>query len=326
MSLFRRVAAIFLSGALLAPIPALAAPQDAVFNKEGVWAIDVDHGACGASRTLQDGSTFLFRAQDGRLTFGLFGDASLKVARAGRVETEAYGFDFTPSYLEKGHVLFFDGDLTPRAVAALRLARRVRVLTDGRLVADMTFEGTGFEAALDGLIACSQGDSGWWGKGVGAQADDTGPRPDRAADNPVLNKEGDWAIAVSEDPGVCIAQAVVDEHKQIQILAALGRTGLAVGSDADLPRGRRGKVETDGYAFDFTPGYGGTRYLTSNEPFDDATFAALHRAKWLRVSVDGRPLVDIDLTDTGFAALLDSVAACSKSEKGWWGDGAKRPG
>ena len=85
-------------------------------------------------------------------------------------------------------------------------------------------------------------------------------------------------------------------------------------------------METDGYAFDFNPGYGGRRYLSSNEPFDYAALVALHRAKWLRVSIDGRQLLDIDLTDTGFAALLDSVAACSKGEKGWWGDGAKRPG
>lgn len=326
MSFFRRLAAIFLSGALLAPTPAFAGPQDAVFNKERVWAIDVDHSACAASRTLQDGSIFLFRAQEGRLTFAFFSNPPLKVGRTGRVETEAYGFDFKPSYTPKTDGLFFDGELSPRAVAALRLAREVKVLTDGRPVVAMTFEGTGFESALDGVIACSQGDSGWWGKGVGAQADDTGPRPDRAADGLVLNKEGAWAIAVSKDPGVCIAQALVDEHTQVQILAALGRTGLAVGSDADLPRGRRGKVETDDYAFDFNPGYGGTRYLTSKEPFDDVAFTALHRAKWLRVSVDGRQLVDVDLKDTGFAALLDSVAACSKGERGWWGEGAKRPG
>ncbi|HEX4710238.1 hypothetical protein [Phenylobacterium sp.] len=326
MRFFRRLAAILAFGAILAPLPTAAAPQDAVLNKEGYWGIDVDHGACAASMTLQGGSVFLLRAQDGQVTFALFGRAPLARGKVVRLETEAYGFDFRASYGEDGASLFYDGDLDAKALAALRLARQVRVLADGRQVAAMTFEGTGFPGALDGVVACSQGDSGWWGRGVGAQVTDTGPRPDRGADGPVFNAEGDWAIAVGEDPGVCVAQASVDEHMQIQILAGLGRLGLAVGSDADLRRGRRGKVETDGYAFDFNPGYGGRRYVSSNEPFDNAALAALHRAKWLRVSIDGRTLLDIDLTDTGFAALLDSVAACSKGEKGWWGDGAKQPG
>jgi hypothetical protein len=326
MSIFRRLAAMLAFSAILAPLQAAAAPQDAVFNKEGFWGIDVDHGACAASMTLKGGSVFLLRAQDGQVTFALFGRAPLARGKVVRLETEAYGFDFRASYGDDGASLFYDGDLDARALAGLRLARKVRILADGRQLVAMTFEGTGFPDALDGVVACSQGDSGWWGRGVGAQPTDTGPRPDRAADGPVLNAEGDWAISVGEDPGVCIAQARVDEHRQIQVLAALGRLGLAIGSDSDLPRGRRGKVETDGYVFDFNPGYGGRRYLSSKEPFDNAAFVALHRAKWLRVSVDGRQLLDIDLTDTGFAALLDSVAACSRGQKGWWGDGAKRPG
>jgi hypothetical protein len=312
--------------ALLAPLSALSAPADAVFNKEHVWAIDADHGACAASRTLEDGSVFLFRAKDGQLTFGVFPNSPRKPGLRGRVETEAYGFDFAPSYREDGHVLFFDGDLSARAVAALRLARQVKVVVDDQLVVAMTFEGTGFEETLDGVVACSKGVSGWWGKGVGSQASDTGPRPDHQTRQPILNKEGDWAIAVGEDPGVCIAQAAADDHVQIQIVAGAGRIGLAVASDQDLPRGKRGKVETDVYAFDFKPGYGGPRYVSSNDPFDGAAVLALHRAKWLRVSIDGRPLLDIDVTDTGFAELMDSVAACSRGEKGWWGEGAKRPG
>jgi hypothetical protein len=238
MSFFRRLAAMLAFSAILAPLQAVAAPQDAIFNKEGYWGIDVDHGACAASMTLQGRSVFLLRAVNGRVTFGLFGRAPLARGKVVRLETEAYGFDFRASYGDDGASLFYNGDLDAKALAALRLARRVRILADGRQVAAMTFEGTGFPDALDGVVACSQGDSGWWGKGVGAQATDTGPRPD----------------------------------------------------------------------------------------LDNAALVALRRAKWLRVSIDGGQLLDIDLTDTGFAALLNSVAACSKGRKGWWGDGAKRPG
>jgi hypothetical protein len=96
-------------------------------------------------------------------------------------------------------------------------------------------------------------------------------------------------------------------------------------SDADLPPGRRGRIQTNVAGFDFTANYGGTRYLTSDQPFDRAAMDVLRRAKWLRVNVDGRQLLDVDVTDTGFAEMLDAVAACSRGEKGWWGKGAKPP-
>ena len=179
MSFFRRLAAILAFSAILAPRQAAAAPQDAVLNKEGYWGIDVDHGACAASMTLQGGSVFLLRAQDGQVTFALLGRTPLARGKVVRLETEAYGFDFRASYGDAATSLFYDGELDAKALAALRLARKVRILADGHQVAAMTFQGTGFPDALDGVVACSQGDSGWWGKGVGAQATDTGPRPDR---------------------------------------------------------------------------------------------------------------------------------------------------
>jgi hypothetical protein len=323
MRLFRHLLIVAGLVASLAPGAALADAGHGVFNKEHVWAIDVDGGACAVSRTLDDGSVFLFRAQDGDLTFGFFPQTPLKPARTGRIETEAYGFDFAPSVGRGGETLFLDGAFNARAVAALRLARRVKVLTDGKVAVAMTFEGTGFEEALDGVIACSEGASGWWGPGVAPTDTDTGPRPDKPADGLVFNKEGAWAIAVSEEPGVCVAEARASDHLAIQILAYRGTTGLAVSAERALPKGSQGRLQTDGYAFDFTPQYGGRRYLTAKQPFDVAAIQALYRAKWLRVSIDKRQLLDIDLTDTGFADLLDAVAACSQGRKGWWGAGAK---
>ena len=327
MEVFRRLVVSFAVAALgaLAPATAFADASQAVFNAEGVWAIDVDHGACAASRTLKDGSTFLLRAQNGQITFGLFTDKPVETGKTGRIETEAYGFDFKPSFGDRGTTLFFDGEFNARAVAALRLASEVRLLVDGRLVEAMPFEGTGFEAALDGVIACSKGASGWWGLGVGAQPGDTGPRPDTQTGKVVLSKQGIWGVAVSESPGICIAQAAADEHTDIQILAAVGVMGLAVASDGDLIQGREGRVQTDDYAFDFKAGYGGSRYMSSDEPFDKVAVQALRRATWLRVLIDGKPLVDVDLRNSGFMELLDSVAACSRGQAGWWGAGAKRP-
>jgi hypothetical protein len=89
MGRFRRWMILAGLAALLAPAQALADAKDGVFNKEHVWAIDVDHGACAASRTLDDGSVFLFRAQEGQLTFGFFSRSPLKAGKAGRLETEA---------------------------------------------------------------------------------------------------------------------------------------------------------------------------------------------------------------------------------------------
>ena len=326
MSLFRRLAAVLAFSAILAPLQAAAAPQDAVLNKEGYWGIDVDHGACAASMTLQGGSVFLLRAVNGQVTFALLGRAPLAGGKIVRLETEAYGFDLPASYTRDATGLFNDGELAAKPLAALRLARQVRILVDGRQVAAMTFEGTGFPGALDGVIACSKGEKGWWGPGLGASRASDGPIPNKPTDTPVVNKEGAWAIAAGE-PGVCVAEADAGDHRVLQVLSALGRMGIAVGSNGgSLPSGRNGRVETDADAFDFKPEYGGKGYMAMSKPFDAEAIAALARAKWIRVSVDRRVLVDVSLEESGFAELLKSVAACSRGEKGWWGEGARRPG
>lgn len=323
MNLARRVFALFAVAAnLFWPVAAFADAKDAVLNKEGYWGIDVDRGACAASMTLQGGAIFLLRAQKGQVTFGLFGKRPMARGKAGRIETEAYRFDFAPSYGEDATTLYTKVGLDARALAALRLARQVRILTDGQPVAAMTFEGTGFEGALDGVIACSMGQTGWWGPGVGAKTAEA-PPAGKSGYAPVMNKEGDWELGASSVAGVCVGQAKVDEHVILQILGASGQLSVAVGSDKALPRGRKGHVQTDSYAFDFTPDYNGDDYMSSRDTLDSQATFALRRAKWIRVSVDGRQLFDADVTDTGFPELMDSAAACSRGEAGWWGKGAK---
>jgi hypothetical protein len=318
----RLTAFLAVAALLLTPTAAFAAPKDAVLNKEGYWGIDVDDGACAASMTLQGGSIFLLRALHGQVTFALFARAPLAKGKVVRLETEAYGFDFRAEYADDATSLFHAGGMDARALAALRLARQVRILADGRPVASMTFEGTGFEGALDGVIACSRGEKGWWGPGVGAKPAAQGPAPDKLTPERVFNKEDIWSIAV-RSPGVCIAQADGDGDRQLQVLSAAGRLGLAVESaDQALPQGRKGHVETDAYAFDFKPSYAGKRFVAMDKPLDSQALFALAHAKKIHISVDGRELLDAYLEGSGFAEALTSVDACSRGEKGWWGEGA----
>ncbi|WP_430424188.1 hypothetical protein [Phenylobacterium sp.] len=314
----RLVHALVLIAALLAR-PALAAPQDAVMNREGYWGIDVDSGACAASMTLQGGSVFLLRALDGEVTFGLLGVRSpVRKGKAGRIETDAGGFDFAPSYGEDAMTLFYAETLDAKALDVLRPARQLRVLIDGAPVAAMTLEGTGFEGALDGVVACSKGQAGWWGKGVVADA----------SDGPVLvyQREGDaWGIVTGET--TCLASAAAPDDRQLQLLSVGGRIGIAVGTTTGkLPKGRKARVVTDSYSFEFTPEYSdGATYLNSADLLDSADAFALRRAKALRIVVDGRTVLDVAFDDDSFLQIIDAVTACSRGEKGWWGEGAKPP-
>lgn len=295
---------------LVAGGPAHAAPEDAVMNKEGFWGIDVDGGGCAASMTLQGGSVFLLRAVDGNVTFGLFSRMALPRGKTGRIETEAYGVDFEPSYGEDATTLYYKGDLDARALAALRLARQVRVLTDGRMVASMTFEGTGFESALDGVTACSKGESGWWGKGAGAE-------PAVAE-----HKDGLWRMMADNEHGICTALVAVDETYAFALIAGGGQIGFSVVGDEPFKRGRKGRFETDKYSFDFKPAYDGD-VLLSEKSLDSQAQFALRRAKTALISIDGKTVVDMALEGSGHDQIMDDVAACARGETGWWGDGLK---
>jgi hypothetical protein len=309
--------------------PGPAAADESVLNREGFWTVgrgQADSTVCFASLATKSGDIFALEGIDGEVSFALTTKRPLSRGKKGVFATDAWRFDFEPQY--RDGILFLDDVLNARALAALRLARGVMIEVDGRVVFNAGFENTGAEAALDAVIACSKGQEGWWGKGVAttARAQPEAKAADAEhADRTVMNKEGAWTITVGNDPGVCIAQASVGGHSYIQFLSAVGQTGLAVGSDSPLRRGRTGRVETDAFSFDFKPTYGGERYLASDAPLDSQALVVLRRAKWIRVRVGGGVVVDAGLEGSGFADLLDSVAACSKGETGWWGDGARQP-
>lgn len=323
MTLLQRLAA-GLFAMVLSCGPALAAPQDAIFNKEHVWAIDVDHGACAVSRLLNDGSTFLFRAKGAGLTFGFFPRTRVRTGRAGRVEIGVLGFDFNPSFGEDASSLFYDGELNEQAVAALWLAPDLRVLVDSRPVVAMTLSGTGFAEALEGVLACARGEAGWWGTGVDPDSAANDLPRDKGAGPFVMNKEGVWGIAARESPGVCIAQADLGRNMQLQILSAQGREGLAIATTGQMPAGKQAHVETDNGVFDVRVTVDkARRYLSMDDPLDAEAIAILHNSKWLRISLDRRVLLDVRVEDTGFTDVLEAVADCSTSRSGWWGEGAK---
>jgi hypothetical protein len=323
MGFSQRLGAILAAAALLLAA-APAAADDSARNKEGFWTVgrgDAEAKGCMASIMAKDDTMLLIQVAPGHVDFVVGAKKKMRPGKKGVLTIGADSFAFEPDYLNDRTMMFFE-DVNGRGLAAIRQAHGVTVQVDGRQLLDVSVENTGLAGALDAVIACSNGKSGWWGPGVGAERIADGPVPDKAADGPVLNKEGVWGLAVSKEPGICVAQAAVGDHRHLQILAAGGRMGLAVGSDGeDLPRGRKGRVETDAYAFDFKPTYGADSFVAADQPFDSRALSALARAKWIRVTVDGRELVDISLEGTGFAELLTSVAACSRGEKGWWGEG-----
>lgn len=323
MGLWRNLCA-FTALLMLGATPAVA--DDSGRNKEGFWTVgrgDAASKSCMASVNAEDKTMLLIQVEPGHIDFVVGKPRPMRRGKKAVLIIDDRRFEFAPDYTDKRDMLFF-ADPGAQALAAVRLARHVTVEVDGRELLDVSLEDTGLQGVLDAVVACSNGKSGWWGPGVGAERLAEGPVPNKAADGLVYNKEGLWAVAVSEDPGVCVAQATVAGSRHLQLLAAGGQLGLAVGSDgADLPRGRKGLVKTDASTFNFEPQYGADSYMAAAQPFDARALVVLRRAKWLRVSVDGRELVDVALEGSGFAEVLDAVAACSRSEKGWWGEGAK---
>jgi hypothetical protein len=203
--LFTRFAAV-LTALLIAASPALASVDNAVLNKEGYWALDVDGESCVASMTLQGGATFFLRASDGNVSLALFSRTVLPKGKTLNLRAEGQAVDLPATFFEDRKGVYFDGALDAPSLASLRGARQVRILIDDHAVNAMSLEGTGFPDALDSLVDCSRGKAGWWGKGVSSQ----GPATTKSGD-PVYNTEDVWVLMPLEDPGVCLAQAATQE-------------------------------------------------------------------------------------------------------------------
>lgn len=282
-------------------------------NKEGYWGIDVDRGACAASMTLQGGSIFLLRAEAGEVSVALFTQTPMPKGKSLSLDVDGRMIKLPATLLDKRTTVFLDGALDAPSLASLRIGRTLRVLLDDQTVATMTLEGTGFAGAVDGVVACSKGEPGWWGKGVSRDGE-------AAPADLVYNKEDVWTLIPADKPGGCVAQAEVGEGGRfLQIIRHNDDVTVAVWSSGPaLRRGRKGVLSVDGVSFDFVPAYDGKTYMVLDGTLAGEPLQALRASKGVEVSIDGKVLVNANLEGTGFPLILDELAACARGETGWW--------
>lgn len=146
-----------------------AVADDSALNKERFWTVgrgDADSEICMATLPTKAGPILLLQAMSGEVTLVVGSRSPMRRGKKGVITTEAYSFDFTPSYNDKSDLLIADGGLDARAQAALKLAAGLAVGVDGRTVLSAQLQDTGIENALDAVIACSKGEKGWWGEGA----------------------------------------------------------------------------------------------------------------------------------------------------------------
>jgi hypothetical protein len=312
--LFARFAAV-LTAFLIAANPTLASVDNAVMNKEGYWAIDVDGDSCAGSMTLQGGAVFLLRGHEGDVLAALFSRTLLPKGKTLSLEADGQAMDLPATFSKDRTLVYLNGRIDAPSLARLRAARQLRILIDGEAVVAMTLEGTGFPGALDSLVACSRGQAGWWGKGVKLE----GPASTKPVDV-VYNTEDVWVITPGEGPSVCLAQAATDEKgRYLQFYQRGDDVTVGVWSlERTLRKGRKGALVMDGGTFDFTPNYDGKTLMIVGGSLTGEPMSVLKATKGFSLLIDGKALVDLDLSGTGFPKILDELAACSRGEPGWW--------
>lgn len=326
MSLGIRQVLVAVVGALLVAGPAAA--DDSARNKEGFWTVgrgEATSDNCMASMTTQSGEILMLRAAAGEVGFAVGANGPMRRGSKAKITTGAYSFDFAPVFNDKRDLLYLDGVMDDRALAALKLARDVAVSVEGRTVLSADLEHTGFENALEALVACSNGKSGWWGPGVEVQ-----PAAATKEDNPSkerpLHKDGIWTLAADGDG--CVASVELKGGGGVVFIATSGGRDVTVGAGgggSSFKRGRKGRFETDTHGFDFKPLYEGDGYLQLDTFLDGRALFALRHAKFLRITVDGREQVWVELEGTGLPDVVTSLESCARGEKGWWGEGAALP-
>lgn len=313
------LATLFAAGSALA--------DDSAVNKEGFWTVgrgDAEAESCVASINVGETAILFIQVAPGHIDFVVGTKTPMRKGKHGVLVVGDQRFEFAPAYGDKRDLMFIE-DVRGRAVAAARKASWVSVMVDGREVLAVKLDNTGVEGALDAVVACSEGKSGWWGPGVGAAVAEAGSRDEPTQDSRLVYKEPGGVWGILAEGAYCIAQAAAPDDRYIQLLAVPGKVGLAIGSKGErLPKARKVRVETDSYKFEFRPEYTEqASYLNSADPLDAADAFALRRAKSLRMTIDGRDVIDVDFEGDSFAEAMDAVTACSRGETGWWGEGAK---
>lgn len=299
--------------------PALA-EDEYVTHKAGYWSVgrgDADSRLCSASLEIEDKALFMMIAVGGDLSVSVGTKRPMRRGKSAVFSTEAYSFRFDADYNDRGDILSFDGVMSDRAIAALRLARDVGVFVDGRKVMSAQVADTGLEEALDAVVACSNGQGGWWGRGVASQAAATETEP-----GGVFNREGYWKVSANPKEESCTAVAQIRDDLYMVLVGAGDGISFGVSTGKTLRPGRKGVFQTEAYSFDFEPSYD-DNYLYLDDALNNQALAALRLARSLHIAVDGRTIASMKLDGSGVDGVLDALAGCAAGQDGWWGEGVR---
>lgn len=315
--MLRRALAVVLAVMVAACAGAAQAAEEMVLERQGYWSVGrgkADSRHCLASVPTRTKALFMINASGAMVGLSVMTEGPQRRGKKGVLETDTHVFQFIPDYNDSGDFLMLEHTVSERVLAALRLARGVKIKVDGRTVLDIGLEDTGAEAALDAVLACGKGQAGWWGEGVDQAL--------LAADDPpgVLNAEGYWRLSVDHEDGRCVAISVLGDGGAFMLSATGDGVSFGAVSSRALKPGRKGAFETDAWSFDFEPSYD-DGYLYLDDVLNNRALAALRLASRFRIAVDGRTVLAMNLEGTGVDGVLDGLADCVAGKSGWWGKG-----
>lgn len=137
-------------------------------NPEGFWALAAKADLCVAFGDGPDDTRILFFATDGSIGFSVYTQAAAKRGRRGVLEMDGYSVPFKPDYDEDDPYFTTSEFLDKEAVFLLTRTSGFAVKVDKREQMSLDVTDSGFSQVLLDLIACSKGESGWWGEGAKA--------------------------------------------------------------------------------------------------------------------------------------------------------------
>jgi len=144
------------------------------------------------------------------------------------------------------------------------------------------------------------------------------------ADETALNKEGFWTVGRGEATSrTCMASVPTADGGMLMLQGDGGAVSFAVGAKSPMRRGKQGELVIDANRFPFELELNDKRdFFFQIGTLDERAVAALKLAQGVEVMVEGRSVFSGELAGTGVENAVEAVVACSKGEKGWWGEGA----
>jgi len=143
-----------------------ARADESVLHKGGYWTVgrgEADSPSCFASLSLAEG-LFVLRADQGKVTVAASPEKPIRKGKAGSLSVTGGRIEFKP-LIDDG-LIFMKGSLTEVQLAAVHDADDLALDVDGARIMAGHMGGTGIADAVDAVVACSNGQDGWWGAGV----------------------------------------------------------------------------------------------------------------------------------------------------------------